>query len=243
MGRLGLGQHQQKGISQLADLRGDTWVATFEHKRGLKLFSNGTISPSHPYPSWGWWTTTCSKGFQDVSQDPRMGTFWQLDSIVGNKGQSDMLYVSLHHRHQAEAFRALLEIFGAHKVFLECALPAALNIMQSHFNTTSLVHGPALYFVGKDRKCPNDWNCFHSNASEAFHPIKLGVSAPFWKQSFQRLTLGNDMGNSISSCSETTLHRPPLALVGGKKKKKRRDKKRKKGGPTQMGRNERGRRP
>ena len=104
------------------------------------------------------------------------------------KGQSDMLYAYLP-REQKLAFLNLLELFSEYKLFLECAIPTAVLMMQEKYDIR-LKSIPLCTF----------WNGFRGKPKEmikkcgkdivihgASHPIKISFDHD-WVQHFNNIS-------------------------------------------------------
>jgi len=96
------------------------------------------------------------------------------------------LYVNIVNRTQMTAFTMLLKIFALHKLFLECAIPSAVAIMQEKYAVR--VHWAALCTNwGFERPYPSMWSCIKDESHDAFHPIKSSDS--MWMHYFKTVTM------------------------------------------------------
>ena len=165
----------------------ETWVATFNPEDRLRWLRNGTFTGKKPPLKWVWWQQECVSPLQKIASDPEMDSFWaENDSLPLAWGQSDMLYVNTVNPMQMAAFTTLLKIFARHKLFLECAMPSAVAIMQEKYAVR--VHWAALCTDwGFKRPYPSIWSCINDKHHEAFHPIK--PSDGMWSHYFQSITL------------------------------------------------------
>jgi len=165
----------------------DTWVATFNADDRFRWLRNGTFTGTMPPASWVWWQRDCVSHLKNIASDPEMHQFWgENGSLPIAWGQSDMVYVNTVHPIQMAAFTTLLAIFARHKLFLECAIPSAVAIMQEKYAVR--VHWAALCTDwGYTRPYPSMWSCIADKHRDAFHPIK--PSDGMWSHYFQSITM------------------------------------------------------
>jgi len=165
----------------------EKWVATFNPEDTFRWLRDGTFTGNTPPSSWVWWGRDCVSPLQNIASDPEMDQFWgDNGSLPVAWGQSDMLYVNTTNRAQMAAFTALLNIFARHKLFLECAIPSAVAIMQEKYAVR--VHWAVLCTNwGFKRPYPSMWPCIDNTHHEAFHPIK--PSDGMWSHYFQTITM------------------------------------------------------
>ena len=105
-----------------------------------KLYKNGTLFSEHAifYKKWTHWAG-CQKAFVGMFDDERLKPFLSRteDStdpfLIIKTGQADMLYFHLPSTEQRNAFLGILDLFSEHKLFLECAIPTAVSLMQTMF--------------------------------------------------------------------------------------------------------------
>merc|ERR1719336_119757 len=98
-----------------------------------------------------------------------------------------MLYVPLHDPAKTEVFLGLLDLFQ--DLFLECAIPMAVLLMNRRFGDMTYFANLCTDWSGNrgrgERwapKCPSD--------TELWHPIKMGTTrAGFWAEWFDNVTL------------------------------------------------------
>ena len=175
-----------------------TWVVTTQFWWGydvIRLYKNGTISTNNTllqsWPSW----SGCHKAFNKILDDrdisPYLHESKTEDSFINVRlGQSDMLYAYFPNFEQKEYFWKLLNLFSKYELFLECALPTAVLMMQQKFGIE--VHNAALctsWQYGTVRSNPDllIQNCTEEDHDyEAYHPIKLGTSSN-WSLYFNKL--------------------------------------------------------
>jgi len=171
----------------LAQLGTHEWVGTFDPETRFQLLCDGTFRGKTPPSSWHWWQENCVSPFRDIAADPQMDAFWGQDTALDIAvGQSDLLYVNTRNRTQMLAFTALLRIFARHKLFLECAIPSAVVIMQQKYAVR--VHCAKLCTIWDNmRAAPEKWPCINDKNYAAFHPIK--PSAHHWTRFFRKITM------------------------------------------------------
>ena len=177
--------------SILRKVGGSEWITNIEpHKRdnSVKVYKNGTFISNHSqifsghkyfrtaWPAW----KDCHKNFLNMFDDPRMEPFLSkpknndafLTAIVN---QADMLYSFFNSDEQKNAFLDLLDMFAEHRLFLECAVPTAVSMMQERFGIkvhTSLLCTDWHNLRGNARLMIK--NCLEKNSDyEVFHPIKI----------------------------------------------------------------------
>ena len=105
-----------------------------------KLYKNGTLFSKRAkfYKNWPHWPG-CHKAFVSMFDDERLKPFLSRtedsnDPFLSIKtGQADMLYFHLPSTEQKNAFLDILDLFLEHKLFLECAIPTAVSLMQTMF--------------------------------------------------------------------------------------------------------------
>ena len=105
-----------------------------------KLYKNGTLFSKRAifYKKWTHWTG-CAKAFVTMFDDERLKPFLNRtedsnDPFLSIKtGQADMLYFHLPSTEQKNVFLGILDLFSEHKLFLECAIPTAVSLMQTMF--------------------------------------------------------------------------------------------------------------
>jgi len=96
--------------------------------------------------------------------------------------QSDMLYIDVTRPHIVLQFVELLSIMAQASMFLECAIPTALEALRKRWGlqveTAALCTSFAGGQQGAARKKYRSWNCTqkeHIDEYELFHPIKLSL--------------------------------------------------------------------
>ena len=99
-----------------------------------------------------------------------------------------MLYVFLPNSEQRTSFLSLLELFSENKLFLECAIPTAISMMQERFDIK--IHSASLCTDwGSLRSKPKEMieKCSKEGAKyESYHPIKISFNRD-WTQYFDYL--------------------------------------------------------
>ena len=168
--------------SVLRKIGGTEWLATNVNAKKFAIYKNSTSESIKDAPTWWVHWKGCIATFLKMFNDSRLKPFKHKsvhqDSFINMKqGQSDMLYAYLP-REQKLAFLNLLELFSEYKLFLECAIPTAVLLMQEKFDI-ALKSIPLCTFWnglrGKPKemieKCGKDI-VIHG----AYHPIKISVN-------------------------------------------------------------------
>jgi len=170
----------------------DNWVATVEADTSVVPFQwlrNGTFAGPLPPDSW-WWKTRCMSKFSELARDPRMHRFWGDKTSLDLKvGPSDMLYVNTRNRTQMHEFTAILDIFAHHQLFLECALPSAVAIMQQNHAVRVRLVKLCTTWKTDDRNNPDKWPCIGDKTYSAFHPVKQRMKNNQWAARFEQISL------------------------------------------------------
>ena len=194
---------------------GEQWIATRGHGGGYgqgEIYLNGNSSEPTKFWPWGRYQWgQCEPKFTNIVQHPGLASYLKKSERNGKLflevsfGQSDMLYLHLYSAEQTEAFLDLLDLFGEHDLFLECAIPTAVSLMQQRFQMkiyaaplcTELVAWRKRTIGGTKEmvmNCLTDENQIY----EAFHPIKLskwnGMETGYgnWSQLFNYLVLAQE---------------------------------------------------
>ena len=190
---------------------GKEWVVeddleckTNEKESGLFvwLYENGTyIIPPRKYPQHLDWRILvieeCRDTFFEMFKDSRLKPYLKKDGdgnfyLIYKYGQADMLYLNLQSREQRNELLKIITLFSDHKLFLECAIPTLVYMMQQKFGIR--VHDAPLctsWNYSGLRKRPSEMvqNCIENKSLkfELFHPVKIGISSESWKSHFHRL--------------------------------------------------------
>jgi len=167
--------------SLLSNIATDEWVATLTETVPFRWLRNGSFSGSIPPTSWSWWRSHCTHAFGRIAKDPRMDQVWGTrDGLDVQVGQSNMLYVSTTNRTQMAAFGMILDIFAKHQLFLECAIPSAVAIMQQiHSVRVRKIH-LCTCWTTEQRNNPDAWPCLHDPKYSAIHPVKPLIKNNRW---------------------------------------------------------------
>jgi len=177
----------------------EDWIATIEPDTSVvpfQLLRNGTLTGPLPPTSW-WWTTRCMSKFGELVRDPRLQRFWGTEMGLDLKvGPSDMLYVSTKNRTQMHDFTAILEIFAQDELFLECALPSAVAIMQQKHGVRVRLVQLCTAWNTSDRNNPDKWPCIQDKAYSAFHPVKPRIPNNRWAERFQQISLSDNSSSA-----------------------------------------------
>ena len=192
-------------------LGGREWVVeddleckTHEKESGLFvwLYENGTFTiPPRIHPKHLDWRMLvieeCRDTFLIMFKDSRMKPYLKRDAggnvyLTYKYGQADMLYLKIETTRQRNELLKIIALFSEHKLFLECAIPTMVYIMQQTFGIR--VHDTPLctsWNYSGLRKRPTEMvqNCLgNKNVKfELFHPIKIGMSSESWKNIFHWL--------------------------------------------------------
>ena len=126
-----------------------------------------------------------------------------MKTLVGAKGNQEtyldvtyswgtvnMLYVSTHSPQETEALIELCDLFGKHKLHLECALPTALLLIKERYGT-QIVEEPICRLLPNDDLRSNTKKLIESCLSketefQVIHPVKMSkLSNSDWSQHFE----------------------------------------------------------
>ena len=163
----------------------------------IKISKNGTISTNDTsMQHWPHWDS-CLRSFIEIMNDIDITPFLHgsndEDAVINVQfGQSDLLYAYFSNDHQKEYFINILGLFAKHKLFLECALPTAVLMMNERFGIHIYdAHLCTSWDYGWVRSDPDALiqNCDKGNGLhhyEAYHPIKLS-SASNWSRYFENI--------------------------------------------------------
>ena len=172
---------------------GTEWLATNVNAKKFAIFKNSTSKSIKDAPTWWVHWKGCIATFLKMFNDSRLKPFKHKSVDQGwfinvKQGQSDMLYAYLS-REQKVAFLKLLDLFSEYKLFLECAIPTAVLLMQEKYDIR-LKSIPLCTFWnglrGKPKemikKCGKDF-VIHG----AYHPIKISKTHD-WVQHFDDIS-------------------------------------------------------
>ena len=153
------------------------------------MSTNNTLLQSWPY--WNGCHEAFNKILDDKDISPYLHESETEDSFINVRfGQSDMLYSYFFNFAQKEYFWKLLKLCSKNELFLECALPTAVLMMQEKFGIE--VHKAALctswqYSMVRSNPDLLIQSCEEEDRDyEAYHPIKLGTSSN-WPLYFDKL--------------------------------------------------------
>ena len=195
--------------SILRKIGGSEWVSSVEfHKaskndkapKSVRIFQNGTfISDYRDVFSgrkyfrhvWGAWKQ-CHNSFMNMFDDPRFQPYLsepesENSFFNASFGPSDMLYVYFDTDEQRSAFLDLVDLFADNKLFLECAIPTLVSLMQQRFGVK--VHVAILCtdwyeLRGNPKKLIG--TCLKKGVHEIFHPIKISENSD-WSRIFNHV--------------------------------------------------------
>ena len=108
-----------------------------------RLYENGTFYLIENKPlniSFFHWKH-CRTSFKTMYTDPRLDPYRQQFSLNGKVlsaldfrfGQSDMLHLSIQSTEERNAILELIDLFGEHDLFLDCAISTLVLMMQQRF--------------------------------------------------------------------------------------------------------------
>ena len=141
----------------------------------------------------------CSETFNKMFDDSRLKPYLQKDKegilyFTFKYGQSDMLYLNIVSQKQRNELLVILDLFVEYRLFLECAIPTLVYMMQKMFDIR-VHHSPlctSWNYTGL-RNQPSEMikNCAENKdvKFELFHPIKMSKSLDNWKNNFEQLQL------------------------------------------------------
>jgi hypothetical protein len=128
----------------------------------------------------------CRRPFQKMYTNPILDPYRHrhydtkhpYTSIDFKFGQSDMLYLALQSTEERDALIELINLFAKHKLFLDCAIPTMVSMMQERFKI-KVYNAPLCtsWEYGRIRNNPSKLiqECLSRDANfELFHPIKIG---------------------------------------------------------------------
>ena len=186
--------------SILQKLGGKEWISTNVDLYNFSIYKNSTMESLTNAPKWWKRLPLCLDTFLKMFNDERLGPFKhqstnQESFITVRRGASDMFYAFLPNSEQRISFLNLLDLFGENNLFLECAIPTAILMMQEKFGVN--LYDAPLCTDWKLRERKEDSaekskemveNCakkeiVKNKVFEAYHPIKIGFNHD-WPQLF-----------------------------------------------------------
>ena len=198
--------------SLLERIGGKEWIVeddfdgkTYEHTSGIfvQLYANKTYYTPRIHPkNLGWRNliiNECSESLCKMFNDSRLKPYLQKDKhgtiyFIFKYGQSDMLYLNIVSQKQRNELLVILDLFYEYKLFLECAIPTLVYMMQRMFDIR-VHHSPlctSWNYTGL-RNYPSEMikTCLKNKdvKFEVFHPIKMSESLDSWKKNFDQLQL------------------------------------------------------
>ena len=179
--------------SVLRKIGGIEWLATNVNAEKFAIYENSTSESVENAPTWWGHWQGCLAAFLKMFNDQRLKPYKHKSSdqslfINVKQGASDMLYAYLP-REQKRAFLNLLDLFAEHNLFLECAIPTAVSMMQEKFGIR-LQSIPLCTDWGELRNKPKEMieKCEKENAvHQAYHPIKISFNHD-WAQYFDNIS-------------------------------------------------------
>ena len=96
-----------------------------------------------------------------------------------------MLYIFLPNSEHRTSFLSLIDLFAKNQLFLECAIPTMISMMQERFDI-KIYSAPLCTDWGSLRAKPKEMieKCFKEDGVyEAYHPIKISFNSN-WTQYF-----------------------------------------------------------
>jgi hypothetical protein len=134
-----------------------------------------------PWPTkgnltWNWWGV-CSESLKRIIAAGTVESLINTPLVLEGShsilafGQSDMLYVMNNNATITAMFCDILDAFAEHKLFLECAVPTALRIMQQQYGVA--VRNLTLCTDwGQYRGNMTTAPCYAENNFDVLHPVK-----------------------------------------------------------------------
>ena len=178
------------------------WIMSAGNVRGVppdvRLYKNGSIVTENVNLKMNYWKywPGCRRKLLQMFDDDFFRTFLKTSEDPNNPfinlktGQSDMLYVYLPSVDQRDALLGILDFFNHHKLFLECAIPAAVTMMEDRFSIQVYTAKLCTDWTHRGGNVGNlIKRCFgrkNSPANNIVHPVKIGRLAN-WKQFFDYL--------------------------------------------------------
>ena len=187
--------------SILRKIGGTEWILTDYDKSDnlIKVYQNGSfisnnrqIFSGHKYfrKAWPAWKQ-CHGNLTNMFDDQRITPYLSEPKsanpyLTARFGPSDMLYTFFSSTEHKNAYLEIMDMFTEHDLFLECAIPTAVSMMNERFGIK--VHSAVL--------C-TDWHNLRGNAKmikkcvkegryEVFHPIKISQHRN-WRNYFDYL--------------------------------------------------------
>lgn len=174
--------------SILQKVGGKEWIATNVEDQIFSVYENSTIDSIKYAPAWWNRWPGCIAAFIKMFNDDRLGPFKhhsmnRTSFINVRRGASDMVYTFLPNSKQRITFLSLLDLFGENNLFLECAIPTAILLMQERFGVKLYNALLCTDWTLRERKEKSEKskemikNCARKGRSfEAYHPIKIGFN-------------------------------------------------------------------
>ena len=184
----------------LEKVGGNEWVVSNFDKGLISFYENSTIDSSRDLEKirrWYHWPE-CSSNFTKMFHDGRLKPYMHRSRnkdlyINVATGQSDMLYAFFPNFELKHAFLNLLELFTEWNLWLECAIPTAVAMMQERYgikvhNTPLCTHWGELRKAGRTKEmfeqCSKEMLLKGVEKYGTYHPIKLGWNND-WIQYFE----------------------------------------------------------
>ena len=145
------------------------WLVTYLPQVDGHCSVHGCVKKSEEVSTWMWWDM-CQRSFSRIAKDADMAPFFKGQFNI-SVGQSDFLYVPTNDYQAVRDFMTLLRIFHRHKLFLECAIPTAVELVVSMHKIERRETKLCTNWT-QNRRNPSTWPCITDPASEVFHPLK-----------------------------------------------------------------------
>lgn len=179
--------------SVLKKIGGREWLATDVITEKYAIYENSTSESVENAPTWWGHWQGCLVAFLKMFKDQRLKPYKHKSSdqnsfINVKQGASDMLYAYLP-REYKRPFLNLLDLFAEHNLFLECAIPTAVSMMQEKFSIR-LQNIPLCTDWGQLRNKPKEMieKCTKEDlVHEAYHPIKISSNRD-WPKYFDDIS-------------------------------------------------------
>ena len=175
--------------SIIARLGNDAWI-TNNRRSTLRLYPNGSVVGLAP----GWMhTPACEAGFARFARSPTAKPLLNASPfLVVGGGRADFLYVTTTSDEQVRILLRLLDGVVQARLFLECALPSVVEIMERLFDVpvyaAKLAQDPPQLKTVLDLIAGDSARRAHP-IPELMHPIKLNMVGILpWVAAFEAAT-------------------------------------------------------
>ena len=185
---------------------GHEWIGTNFEPQSVQIYENSSFVSSINYTKWLFWEK-CRSSFSNMFHESRLKPYLHRSKngdlyMNITTGQSDMLYAVFPSFEIKHSFIDILELFAEHRVWLECAIPTAVLMMQERFGIKFHNTPLCTTFSGPLRKkpklliehCATEMNNIRANRIfgkriekyGVYHPIKMSFVSD-WTQYFDQI--------------------------------------------------------